>query len=73
MWNVRSMNQSKVVKQEIPLGFLSGSVVKHPPELQGTEETHRFKPWVGKTPMEKEMAIHIVFLPGNSHGQEIAG
>ena len=29
-----------------------------------------FLPWVGKTPLEEEVAIHSsVFLPGESHGQ----
>ena len=30
---------------------------------------HRFDPWVGKIPTEKEMATPLVFLPGKSHGQ----
>ena len=29
----------------------------------------RFNPWVWKIPSEKEMATHLVFLPGKFHGQ----
>ena len=28
-----------------------------------------FNPRLGKIPLEKEMATHPVFLPGESHGQ----
>ena len=36
------------------VGFLSGSVVKHPPVMQGTQETHRFEPCVGKIPWRRK-------------------
>ena len=36
-------------------GFPSGSVVKNPPANAGDAT---FNPWIGKTPLEKEMAIH---------------
>ena len=36
------------------VGFLSGSVVKHPPIMQGTQETHRFEPWVRKIPWRRK-------------------
>ena len=29
----------------------------------------RFDSWVGKIHLEKEMATHLAFLPGKSHGQ----
>jgi len=29
----------------------------------------RFDPWVGKSPLEKEMATHSSILAGKSHGQ----
>ena len=29
-----------------------------------------FDPWVGKIPLEKEIASTLIFLPGQSHGQK---
>ena len=43
-------------------------MVKNPPAMQETQEVRvRSLDW--DDPMEKEMATHSVFLPGESHGQ----
>ena len=44
-------------------GFPSGSAVKNPLAMQNMQGFH---PWVGKILLEKEMATHSVFLPGES-------
>ena len=44
---------------------LVAQTVKHPPTMQETQV--QFLGWEG--PLEKEMATHSVFLPGESHGQ----
>ena len=42
--------------------FPGGSVVKHPPANAGDTGDWRFDPWVGKIPLEKEMATHFSIL-----------
>ena len=50
---------------DIQRGFAGGSVVKNPPAMQETQEVRvRSLDW--DDPMEKEMATHSVFLPGDS-------
>ena len=47
-----------------------GSVVNNLSANAGdVRERHGFDLWVGKTPLEEEIATHSVFLPGESHGQ----
>ena len=47
------------------MGFLGSSVIKNPPANAG--DTSSSVSW--EDPLEKEMATHPVFLPGQSHGQ----
>ena len=47
------------------VGFPGGSVVRNLPAMQET----RVRPLGQEDPLEKEMAIHSVFLPRKSHGQ----
>ena len=50
------------------LGFPGGSVVKNPPALQQMEEMHvRSLGW--ENLLEREMAVTVVFMLGESHGQ----
>ena len=44
-------------------GFPGGSVVKNPPANEGDTGDWRFDPWVGKVPLEKEMATHSSIPP----------
>ena len=37
-------------------------MVKHPPANAGDTGDWRFDPWVGKIPLEKEMATHFSIL-----------
>ena len=69
MWNVRSMNQDKVVKQKIPCGFHQWLSGKTSICNAGDMVDSQVRTLGREDPMEKEMATHIVFLPGNSHGQ----
>ena len=48
------------------LGFPGGSVVKNLPTNAGDAS---FIPGLGRSPLEKEMTTHPIFLPGKSHGQ----
>jgi len=50
-------------------GFPGGTSGKDSTCQCRRRKRHRFNPWVGKTPPEKEMATPPVFLPGKSHGQ----
>ena len=50
------------------VGFLGSSVIKNPPALQETQI--RFDPLPrGEDSLEKEMATHPVFLPGEFNEQ----
>ena len=48
-----------------PRGFPGGSVVKKLPAMQET----RARSLGQEDPLEKGMATHLVFLPGEFHGQ----
>ena len=50
---------------DIQRGFAGGSVVKNPPAMQETQEV-RVQSLDWEDPLEKEMATHSVFLPGDS-------
>ena len=45
-------------------GLPGGSVIKNPPTDAGDRryKSHEFEPWVGKIPLEKEMAAHSSVL-----------
>ena len=45
------------------LGFPGGTSVKNPPENAGNIRDAGFNSWVGKIPLEKEMATHFSILP----------
>jgi len=53
---------------DIQRGFAGGSVVKNPPAMQETQEV-RVQSLDWEDPLEKEMATHSVFLPGDSQWQ----
>ena len=61
------------------LGFSGGSVVKNMPVNARRHRKHRFSPWVGKIPLEKEITTYSSILariipwteePGGLHSME---
>ena len=50
-----------------------GLVVKNPPAREGRCKRCGFDPWVGKIPWRRAWQPTPVFLPGESHGQSLAG
>ena len=62
-WYHHSNNDKNIWPKVNPGASFVAQSVKNPPSSQET----RFNSWVGKIPLEKEMATP--FLPGKSHGQ----
>ena len=48
-------------------GFPSGSAVKNSSAMQEMQETQVWS-MIWEDPLEEEMAIHPIFLPGEYHG-----
>ena len=46
----------------LPVGFPDGSVVKNPPVPVRRLRRCSFDPWLGKIPLEEEMATHSSIL-----------
>ena len=46
-----------------------GGTIKHPACQCRRGKRLGFDPWVGKIPLEEEMATTLVFLPRECHGQ----
>ena len=46
----------------LPVGFSGGSVVKNPPVPARRLRRCSFDPWLGKIPLEEEMATHSSIL-----------
>ena len=60
-----SNEYSGLISFRIDWASLIAQLVKNPPAMQET----RVYSLVSEDPLEKEMASHSVFLPGESHGQ----
>ena len=50
------------------MGFPGGTSCKEPACQCRRRKRRGFDLWVGKMPLEKEMATPLQFLPGKSHG-----
>ena len=54
-------------------GFPDGEVLKNPPANAGDARDIGFDPWVGKIPLEQEMATHFSILAWKISGAEEPG
>ena len=61
--------RKELVHAPLYMDFSDGSVVRESAYQCRRHRRFQFNPWVGKIPLEEEMATPLVFLSGEFHGQ----